>query len=128
LILDEFIQCKNILPTNFFNHFANKRLLIIKNNIAIENFCYLSIINIKQIKVNKISIALHGGAGNIYKTNFSKELESAYNRSMDIALQIGVKILAKGGSSLDAVEATIVELENCPLFNAGKGSVYNAIG
>jgi len=88
----------------------------------------LSIINIKQIKVNKISIALHGGAGNIYKANFSKELESAYNRSMDIALQIGVKILAKGGSSLDAVEATIVELENCPLFNAGKGSVYNATG
>lgn len=83
---------------------------------------------IYQFKMNKFSIALHGGAGNINKANFSKEAEAAYNRSMDIALQIGVKILANCGSSLDAVEATIIELENCPLFNAGKGSVYNAVG
>jgi beta-aspartyl-peptidase (threonine type) len=78
--------------------------------------------------VSKFSIALHGGAGNINKANFSQEAESAYNRSMEIALEIGVKILADGGSSLNAVEAVIVELENCPLFNAGKGSVYNALG
>jgi beta-aspartyl-peptidase (threonine type) len=78
--------------------------------------------------MNKFSIALHGGAGNFNKANFSKEAEASYNTSMDIALQIGVKILANGGSSMDAVEATIIELENCPLFNAGKGSVYNALG
>jgi beta-aspartyl-peptidase (threonine type) len=44
------------------------------------------------------------------------------------ALEIGFEILRQGGSALDAVEAATVELENFPLFNAGRGSVFTHEG
>lgn len=48
--------------------------------------------------------------------------------ALNAALREGGTILRKGGSSVDAVEAAIVILEDAPQFNAGKGSVFNAIG
>jgi beta-aspartyl-peptidase (threonine type) len=74
------------------------------------------------------SIAIHGGAGTINKSNMSPEKEVAYRAALDSALQIGENILKNGGSSLDAVEKTIIFLENCPLFNAGKGAVFTHNG
>ncbi len=76
----------------------------------------------------KFAIAIHGGAGAMKKSDLSPEDEVMYFDSLKAALTIGENILKNGGSSLDAVEQTIVFLENCPLFNAGKGAVFTHDG
>lgn len=74
------------------------------------------------------AIALHGGAGNIVPEDYPKEQQEAYTHELNCALEIGKGILMKGGTSLDAVEAVIRYMEDCPLFNAGKGAVFNHDG
>lgn len=74
------------------------------------------------------AIVIHGGAGNIRKENMPAPMQKMYRDSLDKALSIGESILRNGGSSLDAVEACIRMLEDCPLFNAGRGAVFNAGG
>ncbi len=76
----------------------------------------------------KYSIALHGGAGTISRNSMTPERELHYRNALAEALQAGVAILEKGGSSLDAVSAAVVSLEDCPLFNAGRGSVFTNDG
>ena len=78
--------------------------------------------------MRKIALALHGGAGTILKSTMTPEKEIAYKTALDEALNIGYSALEKGASSLDAVEVTVMSLENCPLFNAGKGSVFTNAG
>lgn len=77
---------------------------------------------------SNFAIALHGGAGTIKKENMTPELEKEYYSQLDLALQKGYDTLEKGGSSLDAVVAAIKLLEDSPLFNAGKGSVFTSDG
>lgn len=77
---------------------------------------------------NKISIAVHGGAGTISKKLLTAEKENAYLTGLKLAVEAGHKILKAGGSSLDAVEAAVIILENNTLFNAGKGSVFTNEG
>ena len=74
------------------------------------------------------SLVIHGGAGVIERDQLSASEESAILADLDAALEAGRRILADGGSALDAVEAAVVALEESPRFNAGKGSVYNAEG
>lgn len=74
------------------------------------------------------SLAIHGGAGTILKSEMSPEKELAYTKALREALDAGEVILKKGGSSVDAVIAAVSSLEDCPLFNAGRGSVFNAMG
>lgn len=71
-----------------------------------------------------IAIAIHGGAGTIEKSNFTPEKEAAYRAKLAEAVETGYNVLNNGGSSLDAVTASINVLENSPFFNAGKGAVY----
>jgi L-asparaginase / beta-aspartyl-peptidase len=78
--------------------------------------------------MNQISLALHGGAGTILRSAMTPEKEVAYTAALRAALDIGYGILEKGGSALEAVEQTVVSLEDCPLFNAGRGSVFTADG
>ena len=73
------------------------------------------------------TLAIHGGAGTIPKT-LPEERIQAYRESLEQALSIGAEILDRGGTSLDAVEQVIRHLEDDPLFNAGKGAVYNHDG
>lgn len=82
----------------------------------------------KQIAKLDWAIALHGGAGNIMPEDYTKEQQEAYIKELNNALGIGRKILSDGGSSLDAVEQVIRYLEDCPLFNAGKGAVFTHNG
>ncbi len=77
---------------------------------------------------NQWVIVIHGGAGIINRSNISPEQEASYRAALDSALDIGAGLLANGGSSADAVEATIRFLEDNPLFNAGRGAVLNAEG
>ncbi len=74
------------------------------------------------------SLAVHGGAGVIERASLTPELEAQYRAAMHRALATGGAILADGGSSLDAVETVIRELEDDALFNAGRGAVFTAEG
>jgi len=77
---------------------------------------------------NKFSIAIHGGAGTILRSSMTAELQAQYEQGLADALAAGYAILEKGGSSLDAVEAAVMSLEDFPLFNAGRGAVFNNEG
>jgi beta-aspartyl-peptidase (threonine type) len=70
------------------------------------------------------SIAIHGGAGTLAKSSFTPEKENIYKDALLKALVSGEKILKNNGSAIDAVQEAIIQLEDCPLFNAGKGSVF----
>lgn len=74
------------------------------------------------------SIAIHGGAGTIAKHLINKEKQQQYEEGLQQALDAGYKVLENGGTALDAVTQAVTALENCPLFNAGKGSVFNHEG
>lgn len=103
-----------------------------------KNFCLLFLLLAASacqapLKENDIvaakkewAMVIHGGAGTPKFLN--PEDEKVYHEALAEALNIGTEILIKGGSSLDAVEKTIIYLENNPLFNAGKGAVINSEG
>lgn len=76
----------------------------------------------------KTMLVIHGGAGTITRANLSAEAEKEIRAKLEEALRTGHAILAKGGSSLDAIEATIHVMEDSPLFNAGKGAVFTHDG
>ncbi len=73
-------------------------------------------------------LVIHGGAGVIERDRLTAEDDRAIRAALDLALQTGSAILARGGSALDAVEATAQVLENDPHFNAGRGSVFTYQG
>ena len=73
-------------------------------------------------------LVVHGGAGTITRANLTPEMEKQYTEKLSEALKKGHAVLAAGGASLDAVEATIHVLEDSPLFNAGKGAVFTHDG
>ena len=73
-------------------------------------------------------LVIHGGAGTITRKNMSTEKEAEYISKLTAALKTGYAILEIGGSSIDAVEATIKVMEDSPLFNAGKGAVFTGAG
>ena len=78
--------------------------------------------------MSKFSIAIHRGAGTIVKEDMTPELETAYRKSLELAMDAGYAVLDNGGTSVNAVIAAVVVLEDDPLFNAGKGSVFTKKG
>lgn len=78
--------------------------------------------------MKKFSIAIHGGAGTLVKGLMTSELEAQYKAALKQALHLGYELLRTGGSAVDAVEMAVKSLEDTPLFNAGKGSVFTAEG
>jgi L-asparaginase / beta-aspartyl-peptidase len=84
--------------------------------------------NRPQFTPHHWSIVVHGGAGVIERAAMTPELEAQYRAAMNHALETGAEVLDHGGASLDAVEAVVSELEDDPLFNAGRGAVFAADG
>ncbi len=78
--------------------------------------------------MSKPVIAIHGGAGAITRAALSAEKEQDYIQALSDIVAAGQAILAAGGSALDAVTEAVRLLEECPLFNAGKGSVFTHQG
>lgn len=73
-------------------------------------------------------LVLHGGAGVIERSAMTPELEAQYRAQLTAALDAGYALLASGGTALDAVTRVVTLLEDSPLFNAGRGAVFNADG
>ncbi len=71
-----------------------------------------------------ITIAIHGGAGTLLPEYITPKQVADYTQALDTALEIGYKILSNGGSALDAVARAVQSMEDCELFNAGKGAVF----
>ena len=78
--------------------------------------------------MKKFSIAIHGGAGTLVKGLMTPELELQYKQALSEALATGYQVLDDNGCALDAVEVAVKKLEDTPLFNAGKGSVFTHKG
>jgi len=78
--------------------------------------------------MSKFSLAVHGGAGTILPKNLTPALEAGYHAGLRRALEVGQEILAKGGSAMDAVTASVCALEDEPLFNSGRGAVFTTEG
>ena len=76
----------------------------------------------------KYVVVIHGGAGTILKKDMSPELEEQYRAKLKEALTQSYQKIKEGKSSLEAVEAAIVVMEDSPLFNAGKGAVFTSDG
>jgi beta-aspartyl-peptidase (threonine type) len=81
-----------------------------------------------QISNQPIALALHGGAGTITRALMDAEKENRYKAALQAALDAGYAVLENGGTALDAVETTVNVLEDSPLFNAGRGSVFTNSG
>lgn len=81
-----------------------------------------------MVKKQDWAIVIHGGAGVIKRENMSPEMDKEYRAALAYALATGKKVLSEGGSALEAVEMTIRTMEDNPLFNAGKGAVFNHEG
>lgn len=78
--------------------------------------------------MKKYSIAIHGGAGTILKEDMTPEIEAQYRLGLQQALDAGFAILENGGTAIEAVKVATIHLEDNPLFNAGKGSVFTKEG
>lgn len=78
--------------------------------------------------MNNFAIALHGGAGTITRAIMTQENEARYRQALEQALAIGSELLKAGAPALEAVTATVTFLEDCELFNAGRGSVFTKAG
>jgi len=72
----------------------------------------------------KWSIAIHGGAGTLNRNAMTPQKRAEYEAALQVALDAGAKVLADGGSAMDAIKAAIIPMEDSPLFNAGKGAVF----
>jgi L-asparaginase / beta-aspartyl-peptidase len=81
-----------------------------------------------QQPAHKWSIVVHGGAGVIERSALTPAGDAAYRASLTQATEAGAKVLDRGGSAIDAVEAAVRVLEDDPLFNAGRGAVFTSEG
>lgn len=75
-----------------------------------------------------LTIVIHGGAGALEPGKYTPEREAEFHAALNAALDAGYAVLESGGSSIDAVEAAIVIMEDSPLFNAGRGAVFTRDG
>ena len=85
---------------------------------------FLPLIISSSLLAEPPAIVIHGGAG--WFSNMSSEEIRDLKKGLRMAADKGFEILEDGGSSVDAVEAAIIILEDNPLFNAGRGSVYTS--
>lgn len=75
-----------------------------------------------------VAIAIHAGAGTIRREDLDAEKEAEIRARLEEAVTAGHGVLTAGGSALDAITKTVTILEDFPLFNAGRGAVFNAAG
>ena len=79
-------------------------------------------------KEKRVVLAVHGGAGIIMRSQLTTDMEEQFRSAIRDALSVGYDTLKQKHVAVDAVEAAIRCLEDCPHFNAGKGSVFGNDG
>ncbi|CDO77696.1 hypothetical protein BN946_scf184969.g47 [Trametes cinnabarina] len=77
---------------------------------------------------HKFTLVIHGGAGTMDRSRSTPELRAQYKAALARALMAGYAVLSEGGEAMDAAVAAVSSMEDCPLFNAGKGAVFNVAG
>ena len=92
------------------------------------SFTATAFCNKNQKMKKNVAIAIHGGAGNLVKLNLTPAQQEEYKKKLLETVKAGYAILDTGGTALDAVECCVRMLEDCPLFNAGKGAVFSHEG
>ena len=75
-----------------------------------------------------VTLLVHGGAGTLTRADLSPAQEREYRDALRQALLVGQALLLQGACAVRAVVAAVCVLEDCPLFNAGKGSVFTHEG
>lgn len=103
-------------------------LLILPLAVSAQKGTYPEIKQLQSPQNPKLGFMIHGGVGTIRRGDLTPEKEKEYREKLEEALLAGYKALQQGKSGLDAVEAAIKIMEDSPLFNAGKGSVFTADG
>ncbi|KAI0373435.1 asparaginase [Pilatotrama ljubarskyi] len=84
--------------------------------------------NISSKPRSKYTLVIHGGAGTMDKSRSTPELRAQYKAALARALMAGYAVLSAGGEAMDAAVAAVSSMEDCPLFNSGKGAVFNVAG
>ncbi|EGN99625.1 hypothetical protein SERLA73DRAFT_134933 [Serpula lacrymans var. lacrymans S7.3] len=77
---------------------------------------------------SKYVLIIHGGAGTMLREGSTPEKQAMYKAALSEALKKGYEVLKNGGESMDAAVAAVASMEDCPLFNSGKGAVFNVAG
>ncbi|XP_059203414.1 uncharacterized protein LOC131982810 [Centropristis striata] len=90
-----------------------------------QNNCKINVDSTSGMNTD-YTLVIHGGAGEEMMLN--PEVIGAIEFALQTALTLGSQVLQQGGRSLDAVQKSVEALEDCFLFNAGKGSVFNKDG
>jgi beta-aspartyl-peptidase (threonine type) len=98
-----------------------------KKFLVILHILLISSVLIAQTP-KKYALVLHGGAGVMSEKSMTPVIQKEYLVVLNRALQVGDSVLSAGGTSMDAVESTIMVMEDSPLFNAGKGAVFTHDG
>ncbi|MGE5395345.1 MAG: isoaspartyl peptidase/L-asparaginase family protein [Candidatus Saccharibacteria bacterium] len=88
---------------------------------------YITVL-IASAQHSKYALVIHGGAGTMDRKELTPDMEKEYTAVLTRALHVGDSVLANGGTCMDAIEKTIVIMEDSPLFNAGKGAVFTHEG
>lgn len=104
--------------------------------VYLQPLCILLLMVLASVQIfsqnlvpkSNYTLVIHGGAGNITPANLPSDMAAQFQAKLNEVLKHGDSILKSGGTSLDAVEACVRMLEDCPLFNAGKGAVFNSEG
>lgn len=91
-------------------------------------FTSLLLLGIYSFGQTKYALVIHGGAGVMERDKMPPMMQKQYTDVLTRALEVGDSVLRSGGTCLDAIENTIIILENSPLFNAGKGAVLTYDG
>ncbi|MBD3636497.1 MAG: isoaspartyl peptidase/L-asparaginase [Crocinitomicaceae bacterium] len=74
------------------------------------------------------AIVIHGGAGTITRKNITPEKEKEIKSALEEAVKLGAQLLSDGKTAIEVVEKVVMLMEDSPLFNAGKGAVFNHEG